>query len=127
MDSLQEYQRKSFLLNPKTWVIAGICILTFTCFRYSLDNVFTNWDDDVYVTNDHYIKAFTAENLKAIFTEDITKNNYHPLTMLSLASCTYHYAQLEPHSYYLTNILIHIANVILVFLAWQWGFIKEFE
>jgi len=115
MDTLQEGPQKNFLLNPKTWVIAGICIITFACFRYSLDNLLTNWDDDVYVTNDQYIKAFTAENLKTIFTEDITKNNYHPLTMLTLA-VNYHFAQLEPKTYYLTNILIHIANVILVFL-----------
>jgi lipoprotein NlpI len=115
MEDLQKTTQKSFLINPKTWVVAGICIITFICFRYSLDNLFTNWDDDVYVTNDQYIKAFTAENLKGIFTEDITKNNYHPLTMLSLAM-NYHFAQLEPRTYYLTNILIHIANVVLVFL-----------
>lgn len=115
MDTPQEPQYKGFLLKPKTWVVAGICILTFVCFRYSLNNVFTNWDDDVYVTNDQYIKAFTAENLKTIFTEDITRNNYHPLTMLSFA-VNYHYAQLKPKTYYLTNILIHIANVMLVFL-----------
>ncbi|HTB31503.1 MAG TPA: hypothetical protein VK808_05730 [Bacteroidia bacterium] len=115
MDILNKDQQKSFLLNPKTWVVAGICLLTFVCFRYSLNNQFTNWDDDVYVTNDQYIKAFTAENLKTIFTEDITKNNYHPFTMLSLA-VNYHFAQLEPETYYLTNILIHTANVLLVFL-----------
>lgn len=115
MDIQPEFRQKNILVNPKTWIIAGICILTLVCFRYSLNNRFTNWDDDVYVTNDPYIKAFTAENLKAIFTEDITRNNYHPLTMLSLA-VNYHYAQLRPLTYYFTNILIHIANVILVFL-----------
>jgi len=113
--TVPELPRKNFLFDKKLWVIAGICIITFICFNYSLNNLFTNWDDDVYVTHDQYIKAFTADNLKTIFTEDITKNNYHPLTMLSLA-VNYHYAQLEPRTYYLTNILIHIANVILVFL-----------
>lgn len=103
------------MLNKKIWVLASICVLTFISFRYSLNNLFTNWDDDVYVTNDQYITSFTSENFKTIFTEDITKNNYHPLTMLSLA-VNYHYAQLKPRTYYLTNILIHIANVILVFL-----------
>jgi tetratricopeptide (TPR) repeat protein len=98
----------------KALILTSICVLTFICFRYTLHNQFTNWDDDYYVTNDPYIKAFTPHNLKVIFTEDITKNNYHPLCMLSLA-VNYHFAQLNPTTYYLTNILIHIANLILVF------------
>jgi tetratricopeptide (TPR) repeat protein len=113
-NTIRETPKKRLLSGKKIWVLAGICIVTFFCFRYSLNNLFTNWDDDVYVTNDQYIKAFTAENLKTIFTEDITKNNYHPFTMLSLA-LNYHFTQLEPNTYYLTNILIHLANVILVF------------
>lgn len=98
----------------KTLILTAICVLTFICFHYTLQNQFTNWDDDYYVTNDPYIKAFTPHNLKVIFTEDITKNNYHPLCMLSLA-VNYHFAELNPWSYYFTNILIHIANIILVF------------
>ncbi len=94
---------------------AVICIIVFICFSYSLHNSFTNWDDDVYVTNNKYINALTPENLKVIFTEDITKNNFHPLCMLSLAF-NYYFSQLNPETYYLTNILIHIANVVLVFL-----------
>src|SRR4051812_19376927 len=102
------------LSAKKILILSAICVLTFVCFRYTLNNQFTNWDDDFYVTNDPYIKAFTPENLKVIFTEDITKNNYHPLCMLSLA-INYHFSQLEPRAYYFTNVLIHIANVILVF------------
>ncbi len=102
------------LLNNKALVIAAICVITFICFRYTLNNQFTNWDDDYYVTNDPYIKALTPHNLKVIFTEDITKNNYHPFCMLSLA-INYYFAQLNPTTYYLTNILIHIINVLLVF------------
>ena len=106
------------LLNKRTLVITLICVITFICFRYTLGNQFTIWDDDYYVTNDPYIKAFTAENLKVIFTQDITKNNYHPLCMLSLA-VNYYFAELTPMSYYLTNILIHIANVVLVFFLFS--------
>ncbi len=105
---------KDKLLNKNILILTAICVVTFICFQYTLHNQFTNWDDDFYVTNDPYIKAFTWENLKTIFTEDITKNNYHPLCMLSLA-VNYHFSQLNPESYYLTNIIIHILNVILVF------------
>jgi len=104
----------SSFVNKQVLILGAICVLTFICFRYTMQNQFTNWDDDFYVTNDPYIKALTADNLKVIFTEDITKNNYHPLCMLSLA-INYHFSQMNPGAYYLTNILIHIANIILVF------------
>jgi len=104
----------STFINKQVLILSAICVLTFVCFRYTIQNQFTNWDDDFYVTNDPYIKALTPENLKVIFTQDITKNNYHPLCMLSLA-INYHFSQLNPQAYYLTNIIIHIANIILVF------------
>lgn len=97
----------------RTLLFATIAILTFICFRYTLHNQFTLWDDDFYVTNDPYIRALTPHNLKVIFTEDITRNNYHPFCMLSLAF-NYLFSGLEPMSYYFTNIAIHAINGILV-------------
>ncbi len=102
------------LFNKKAIIIAILCIVTFICFSYTRHNQFTNWDDDFYVTNDPYIKALTWDNLRVIFTQDITKNNYHPLCMLSLAF-NYYFSGLNPEAYYLTNVFIHIANVVLVF------------
>ncbi len=101
--------------DKKFLILGGICLVTFICFSYTLQNQFTNWDDDFYVSKDPYIRALNLHNLKVIFTEDITKNNYHPFCMLSLAF-NYLFAGLNPMTYYLTNILIHIANVVLVFL-----------
>ncbi len=104
----------SGLGTKKWWVLAAICILTFICYQRSLNNQFTDWDDDVYVTKDTIIQTLTPDHLKSIFTQDITRNNYHPFCMMSLA-INYHFTKLAPATYYLTNILIHIANVTLVF------------
>ncbi len=106
-------------LNKKILLISIICIVTFFCFRTTMSNQFTNWDDDYYVTKVDYIKALTPANLKMIFSDGLlVKNemqpNYHPLCMLSLA-INYHFSQLNPTAYYLTNILLHICNVIFVF------------
>ena len=106
---------KTLYANRKLFIISAICLLTIACFSYTRNNQFSNWDDDFYVTNDPYIKAFTPHNLKVIFTEDITKNNYHPLCMLSLA-VNYYFSGMNPGPYYLTNVIIHTINVILVFL-----------
>lgn len=105
---------KNILVQKKALIVAAISIVVFICFRYTLYNQFSNWDDDFYVTHDQWIKSLTLENLKVIFTRDITKNNYHPFCMLSLA-INYYFAQLNPMTYYLTNILIHVANAVLVF------------
>src|SRR5580692_3085574 len=101
--------------KTKFWILATICIITFLCFIHNLHNQFTNWDDDYYIALDPYIKAFSWYNLKIIFTKNITLNYYHPFTMLSLAF-NYHFSQMNPTAYYLTNMLIHIANVIVVFI-----------
>ena len=45
---------------------------------------------------------------------DVTGDYYNPLTILSYA-LNYHFAGLEPRSYYLTNIVIHILNSFLIF------------
>lgn len=111
-------------------ILAIVAIVTFICFQYTLGNQFTLWDDDYYVTNNQYIRAFSLENLKVIFTQDITKNNYHPLCILSLA-VNYHFAGLNPWSYYFTNILIHIANAFLVFMLFirlsRWLKVSDFS
>ena len=107
---------KQILQYKQHLIIAAICVLTFCCFRYTAQNQFTCWDDDYYVTNDPFIKGLNFDNLKVIFTKDITKNNYHPLCMLSLAF-NYSFAGLNPSSYYVTNIVIHVLNVWLVFLV----------
>lgn len=102
------------MIKYKPYILLSICVITFICFNRSLTNQFTSWDDDVYIPKNPYIKALTTENLKAIFSENVTQNYYHPLTILSYA-LNFHFAGLSPFSYYLTNILLHLANVLLVF------------
>jgi len=96
-------------------ILGGILILTFWCYRYSLHNQFLNWDDGVYVFGNKYIKSFTSDNIRMMLFHGITPSNYHPLTMVSLA-INYHFSQVSPSMYYLTNILIHLANTVLVFI-----------
>ncbi|MGP8217604.1 MAG: hypothetical protein ACLQQ4_18695 [Bacteroidia bacterium] len=111
---MKQYQQ-NYATRVKPYILCGICLLTFFCFRNTLHNQFTYWDDDVYVTNNPYIRSLSWENIKFFFTKIITGRNYHPLTVLSLA-LNYSVAQLSPLTYYLTNIILHIINVIFVFL-----------
>ena len=95
------------------FMLAGLIILTVLVFSPMLSNQFTSWDDGDYITKNSNITALNSTNLKTIFTKPIAYN-YHPFTMLSLA-INYSFSKLNPYSYFLTNLILHCLNIILVF------------
>jgi hypothetical protein len=84
--------------------------VTALCFLPMLQNSFTNWDDGLYVTSN---KLLHGPDWEGIFTKPIAQN-YHPLTIISLAF-NYQLPGLDPFSYFLVNLLLHLANTALVF------------
>src|SRR5580698_10428746 len=102
--------------SRRNWLFV-LCIsaVVLFCYHNSLHNQFTNWDDDRFIVNNPYLKNLSAENLKMILFHDITNDYYNPVTMLSYA-INYHFSGLSPSGYYLTNIIIHIFNTLLIFL-----------
>lgn len=102
--------------NSRLRIVLLICIsaLTFICYSYTLKNSFTNWDDDIYVENNPYIKDVNAPNLKMILFHNVTNNYYHPVTMLTLAA-NYSMSKMEPFGYYFTNVIMHVLNTVLMF------------
>lgn len=98
------------------WFVAGFLLLTFVVYFPTFSNDFTNWDDDVYVTNNPLITSLSGDNLATIFsTKTFVGGNYHPLTVVSLA-INYQMTGLDISSYHWTNILLHLLNTFLVFL-----------
>ena len=115
--------------DKKAWLIillpALAVLITFFAYKPSLKNSFTDWDDPTYVLENKEIKHFTPETIKYFFTHPAALN-YHPLTMISL-SLDYHYTvkgekQLNPSTeinaniFHTTNLILHLMNVILVFV-----------
>lgn len=107
------------------WMLAGIAIIIFICYHYSLGNQFTNWDDQRLITQNIFIKSLSGNNLRMMLFHDVTGDYYMPLNILSYA-INYHFAGLEPRSYYLTNIIIHILNSFLMFFL-VLGLLKEMQ
>src|SRR5438876_2498526 len=91
--------------------LGAILLLTYSIYQPSLDNGFTNWDDDYYVTQNALVAHPT---LKALVTEP-AGGNYHPLTMASLA-LNYAISGAHAASYHWLNLFLHLANTALVFL-----------
>ncbi len=71
-------------------------------------------DDITQIINNENIHALTWENIKTIFTSPII-SSYQPLMQLSYAF-EYALVETEPFLYHLTNVLLHLLNVVLVYL-----------
>ena len=119
--------------SNKTMQIA-ICIFlvvaTFTVYWQVQDHEFLNYDDKEYVTNNWNVKAgLTSESIKWAFTTGHFAN-WHPMTWLSHMLDFQLYGS-HPKGHLLINLLIHIANALLLFLVlfrmtgalWQSGFV----
>jgi len=89
-------------------------IATFLTYSQVLDYGFLNFDDNKYVTeNTHITKGINHEDVVWAFTESYA-SNWHPITWLS-HMFDFEFYGLDPFGHHLTNLLIHIANVILLF------------
>jgi protein O-mannosyl-transferase len=107
----KEVKKSNTLL---AWIcVAVITLITYFVFSPSLDNGFTNWDDNFYVQGNPLVVG-NSINLEKILLTPVNLN-YHPLTMLSLA-LNYQSGKLDPSGYHLENLIFHLLNTILVFL-----------
>ena len=79
----------------------------------------TTWDDGIYVVKNQLLHDISWKGISNMFSygDDFQKliNNYHPLTIFSLA-LNYQVSELTPASYHTTNLVLHGLNSVLVFL-----------
>ncbi|NCA76490.1 MAG: tetratricopeptide repeat protein [Alphaproteobacteria bacterium] len=96
-----------------TWIIlGGIIALTFLVSIPALRNGLLAWDDEPYLTKNQLVQS---GNLWELFTQPVM-GNYHPLTMLTLA-LEYRLFGSAPAGYHGVNLLLHLINVVLVFIV----------
>ncbi len=119
-------KKRSKTITPpipkKKAILTAIClgIIVFVLFSSNLGNEFTNWDDDVYVTDNVDVHHLSFQSIKNIFKSTVTKT-YAPLSVLSFA-IEWHFVEDKPFLYILNNILLHVAVCGLIYLlALQMG------
>ena len=108
-------------LSPGRLLLAIVLLVVLgsICFSNSLKGSLLQWDDQLYVQDNPYIRSFSWSNVKTLFTQSYFKN-YAPLHVLSY-QLDYHFWKFRPDGYKLMNILLHILNSILVFfLIFEW-------
>lgn len=98
-------------------VIACLLLVAATLAFYNpiIHNQFTGFDDWSYILkNPHVQSGLTWETVKWSFTT-FHEGNWHPLTWLSHAlDCQIFH--LNPVGHHYTNVLLHAANAVLLFL-----------
>ncbi len=112
---LQNKNRYAWLSAQRLYCLVPI-VITALAFYGVWGNSFTNWDDDVYVTGNALIRSLSRRTLLTIFSPaTFVCGNYHPVTVLSYA-LNYAAGGLNPAGYILIDLIIHLLNVLLVFI-----------
>jgi tetratricopeptide (TPR) repeat protein len=101
------------------WGAPAVCLvlaaITFAVFGQTLTHGFIDFDDNEYVYNNPLVASgLSLKGLAWVFTH-ADCFLYHPLTMLSLMG-DYQLYGLHAGGYHLTNVLLHTASAILLFL-----------
>jgi tetratricopeptide (TPR) repeat protein len=102
------------------WRVRAVCLvlaaITFAVFGQTLTDEFINFDDGIYVYDNPMVaQGLTLRGFVWAFTK-IYSANWHPLTWLShMLDCQLY--GLNPAGHHLTNVLLHTATVILLFLV----------
>ena len=92
-----------------------LIVITFAVFWQVNRHEFVNYDDNVYILENHHVQAgLTVKGVGWAFTS-FYASNWHPLTWLShMLDCELF--GLNPKWHHLTNLIFHLANTVLLFL-----------
>ncbi len=111
--------------SPAPWtgdrrMIIGFCLglflLTLCVFYPITGDAFLNYDDNDYVTDNYHVQSGLVWPQIAWAFANTDVANWHPLTWLShMLDCQLYGS--NPWGHHLTSVLIHAANVALLFMV----------
>ncbi len=103
------------VLGIHALIVVLLIVISVFVYAPALEGEFLySWDDQRFVTDNYRITDMSMDGLKVIFTEPFF-GVYTPITTLSLA-IDYQIWGLNPYGYKLTNLIIHTANAVLVYI-----------
>ncbi len=110
-----------------------LTLATMAIYGQTVNHEFINFDDDVYIYENPYIKdGLTKENIKWAFT-DAYGGNWHPLTWISHMLDIQAFGK-NPGAHHLVNASLHLVNGWLLFFIlrhatgclWKSAFVAAF-
>jgi protein O-mannosyl-transferase len=94
---------------------AALIIITYIFYSNSLNSGFVLLDDTAKIIDNSLITSLSWEHIKTMFGT-FTFHTYFPVTLLSYSIDYAVYGGLEPHGFHTTSLLLHITNVVLLFI-----------
>jgi protein O-mannosyl-transferase len=95
-----------------------LVLATLLLYQAALRNAFVNYDDPAYVTaNSHVLQGLSWSNI-AWALGATSEANWHPVTWISHMADVQVFG-LHPLGHHLINVLLHVANVLLLFCLLQ--------
>ena len=107
---------KSQDVNKVIVVCLLLLVVTVAAYGQVVKHDFVSLDDDIYVTDNYHVRAgLTSAGIVLAFS--FTDSPYwHPLTWLShMLDCQLY--GVSPSMHHLTNVVLHLANSLLLFLV----------
>jgi len=96
------------------WAPLFILVFTALIYRKAIFNGFATWDDNYYIQENPFIRDFSINRIKAIFSS-FYFSNYHPLTTLTYL-IEFKCFGLNPLPFHILNVALHLLNTWLVFI-----------
>ena len=115
------------IVNTK-YVIILLVVITALAYANSLKNDFV-WDDYLVIVDNNFVKTWnnfpavfnktyltSSDSLKSPNLTGSGETTYRPAVTISYF-IDYHFWKLNPFGYHLSNLLLHLTNVILLYLC----------
>lgn len=104
--------------NPVVCLL--LAVATLALYNPVNRHPFVNYDDDRYVTqNPHVREGLTVDTIRWALTST-EQANWHPLTWMSHAFDVSLF-RLNPAGHHFISVLLHIVNVVLLYLLLMWA------
>lgn len=100
------------------WICLALAAITIAVFSPVFHYDFLTFDDQIYVTENPYVRSGLNGNSVAWAFHTSTSGNWLPLTWISHMLDFQCYG-MKAGGHHLTNVLFHAANVVLLFLLLQ--------
>ncbi len=100
------------------WIALALAAITLALFSPLCQYDFLAFDDQAYVTENPYVRSGLNGHSLAWAFQTSTAGNWHPVTWISHCLDVQCFG-LQPGLHHLTNVLLHCANVALLFLLLQ--------
>jgi protein O-mannosyl-transferase len=109
-------KRQTRKLSPDVAICLTLGVITLALYAPCLSHEFLAYDDQQYVTENRHVQAGLTWPGVVWACRTFHASNWHPLTWIShMLDCQLY--GLHPMGHHLSNVLLHAANAILLFLV----------